>query len=378
MKPMRPFLRSSASPAEPGPARRALVPPLLLVLAALLLIALTVADSVLRSRALLYVAPPMYTWTGLVRTGVYMSIGALLVAAMVLASRALGRFDAAPAVRPLPEPAWLRLMYLATLTAALAFPIVLVVSPQVFTMLAQEDGPAEWLSVLLLLACGVCLATAWRRSRSGPMDMVGRAIVLLGAACFVLAGEEVSWLQRVFVFSTPESFKGNWQGEFNLHNFQSNLSNNAYYFGAGFTLLVALPMWRRLGLPLGPFEPLAPPFYLIPLGVLVTAYNYDMWNAVPTQIALAGSTGLLLALAWRSGPAGRRVALAWLVVSLVVQALFLLFGAQQIRRWDSTEYKELLIAAGLFVYCAGLWPLGGLRAAPLSVGLRVGRGRPLG
>ena len=48
------------------------------------------------------------------------------------------------------------------------------------------------------------------------------SLLFLGAlALFIVGMEEVSYFQRVIQFETPESFVGNMQGEFNLHNFNT-------------------------------------------------------------------------------------------------------------------------------------------------------------
>ena len=70
--------------------------------------------------------------------------------------------------------------------------------------------------------------------------------VLLCLALFVIGMEEISWGQRLFGFATPERLaEVNWQAEFNFHNVQTDLSETAYYFGAG-VFLILLPLLRDL------------------------------------------------------------------------------------------------------------------------------------
>lgn len=78
--------------------------------------------------------------------------------------------------------------------------------------LAQEDGWVEnlsafnwFLAALLMLGLFVKQRNVW--------------LLLLGILFVVCLGEELSWGQRLFGFTTPEWIRANnFQGEFNLHN----------------------------------------------------------------------------------------------------------------------------------------------------------------
>jgi hypothetical protein len=68
---------------------------------------------------------------------------------------------------------------------------------------------------------------------------------LLVLILIVMAGEELSWGQRIFGWSTPDFFiENNAQHETNLHNLYTQVFQNVLYFG-GWLLLVALPFWRN-------------------------------------------------------------------------------------------------------------------------------------
>jgi hypothetical protein len=88
-----------------------------------------------------------------------------------------------------------------------------------FEQYVQEDGIAEWLTVLgLLLGSFVCFgrfAKLLRKKSSWFLFVT----VGLGLFLFFAAGEEISWGQRIFGIETPEYFKANnAQQETNLHN----------------------------------------------------------------------------------------------------------------------------------------------------------------
>lgn len=92
--------------------------------------------------------------------------------------------------------------------------------PEYFTsVLAKEDGPIEWLTVIgLLLSFLVAIGRVitLRKSKN-----VGFLVVwgFLALVCFFGAGEEISWGQRIFNIESSEWFKqNNAQQETNLHN----------------------------------------------------------------------------------------------------------------------------------------------------------------
>lgn len=82
----------------------------------------------------------------------------------------------------------------------------------------REDMPVEWLQFAGLLFIALLAAvTAWRARDRGWL--VVAVLVLLAVGAFALAGEEISWGQRVFAFGTPEQLAAmNMQAETNVHN----------------------------------------------------------------------------------------------------------------------------------------------------------------
>ena len=88
-----------------------------------------------------------------------------------------------------------------------------------FEKFIEEDGIAEWLTVLgLLLGSGVCI---YRFVKLIRIKSKWFLFVTLGLGLFLFfaAGEEISWGQRIFGLVTPEYFKEhNAQQETNLHN----------------------------------------------------------------------------------------------------------------------------------------------------------------
>lgn len=92
--------------------------------------------------------------------------------------------------------------------------------PEFYTqVLAKEDGPIEWLTVIgLLLSFAVCMyrVITLRKDKNAAFILVWAFLALV---CFFGAGEEISWGQRIFNVESSEWFKqNNAQQETNLHN----------------------------------------------------------------------------------------------------------------------------------------------------------------
>lgn len=79
-----------------------------------------------------------------------------------------------------------------------------------------EDGPAENASAIVYVIASMVLAFALVRRRAFNVW-----ILLLALLFFLVAGEEISWGQRIVGAETPDALKSaNVQGELNLHNIE--------------------------------------------------------------------------------------------------------------------------------------------------------------
>lgn len=143
---------------------------------------------------------------------------------------------------------WLILAPLNVANHALGQPMVWL-----FGREAQDTGVVEYATVLLFAAAaGLGAVLAIR----GPM--LGRLVYAAGAlGCFFIAGEEMSWGQWLFHWSTPtDLYAGNLQNETNLHNFLPPGFWEAAYGAVGWGIIgTALVM--RFGRPRFSFPPLA-------------------------------------------------------------------------------------------------------------------------
>jgi hypothetical protein len=129
---------------------------------------------------------------------------------------------------------WLPLISLAGLLAGAA-----IYRPAYDRML-QEDYPVEWAQfACCLFICVVAFMSVRPSIRQRRWGLAG-LLALLALGCFFLAGEEISWGQRVLGIATPEDFRSNEQNEMNLHNFAGGFDPEAAFRQAQLLLSLVL------------------------------------------------------------------------------------------------------------------------------------------
>jgi hypothetical protein len=111
---------------------------------------------------------------------------------------------------------------LLTLASAAIVLVLYFVVTDFLNSLTAEDGLVEYLTTLGYLVGAVVFAVlAWRSN-----GLQRWWFVLLAVGFFLIAGEEVSWGQRLFGISTPEELeRNNVQQELTLHNIEGVQSN---------------------------------------------------------------------------------------------------------------------------------------------------------
>lgn len=116
-----------------------------------------------------------------------------------------------------------------------------------------EDGPVEWAGFAGFLVGALALLAAARRQ---PDRRAAVALLLGGLGLLVVAGEEISWGQRLFGLETPVALaEANTQDELTLHNVDG-LQQKAVIGQIGLALLgVLAPLlyrdrWARAAVPL--------------------------------------------------------------------------------------------------------------------------------
>ena len=191
-----------------------------------------------------------------------------------------------------------------------------------YEALLQEDRFVEWLTVGFFLAAavrGAIRAVRERRVFDG----------LVALFCLFVAGEEMSWGQRLLGFMPPEAFLAtNAQQEFNLHNFRDVFGRPKIVLGialAGYGIVLPLmARWRtgsRMLARIGSTPP-DPALWLAALVILLWWYPLKFtgewvelvagaifWlatapgraNAIITLLGLAGSAAMLCTWSGRVG-----------------------------------------------------------------------------
>jgi len=252
--------------------------------------------------------------------------------------------------------------------AALGSLLVIMLSPSLANILVREDNYLENLeAVFLFAASAVSLLVALRFAR---LKDTRRAVVALFffVLFFLIGMEEISWMQRIFHDQSGAFFQAhNQQDETNLHNMDTGLSEDAYYFGA-FAFLVLVPFFRDKFAAffkkknwsfLTTFLPSA--WFFIPFALMagfVAPYSYQESTIL---LGFFGSVAILLYEIDRTAKlrayAGLAVRMACLLL-LIATGLWLTFHdavLEAMRAGAPKEYMENLISFGMFVYAVDLY-----------------------
>jgi hypothetical protein len=309
----------------------------------------------------------IYLHTGLFQEGSpKLGFGWLLRSAAIFLSLVVIAFSVAGERRPRvvlstkSGPSLERFSVLATVFISSLFLLVFLVQPAVFSAMSQENYPIEIASAFLLFCSCATSILAMARARARPCvpKISALALALLALVFFVIAMEEISWGQHIFNLETPEVFSGNEQNELNFHNFATNRVENIYYFGA-FLFLVVLPFLGVLFPACASDKRLAPLFprpFMIPIGAVACAYNFDMWNILFIQVSFFGSLIVLSQTStYCTDKNDRIIVVLTLILLIATQVVFLNNGENFDRLWEVTEYKEFLISLSFFVYSVSVY-----------------------
>lgn len=307
-------------------------------------------ESQLAAHPLLSERPPEFHWQALLRSSVIAIVCCAFILLWVRAD-SIKRWSVIDKHNKRD-----RLLIFITLASATLFVSILSWSPKLFFRLAVEDGVVEYLSaVFLLLSSWSLWMTSRRLSKNTSVDrLVQIGFIALALVVFIIGMEEISWMQRIFGYATPTAFDANWQGEMNFHNFSTNVSENAYYFGSWlFLVLVPLlflnqPSHHKASKLIGPFLASSP---IILIAMIPAAFNFDMWNIVFSQIAYLMSVSICVyaLMAINNINLSTSVFLV-LFVLLTIQISFFHLGDSMLRSYGATEYRELFIAWSLWLY----------------------------
>tara|TARA_B100001287_G_scaffold20102_1_gene14876 strand:- start:215 stop:898 length:684 start_codon:yes stop_codon:yes gene_type:complete len=113
-----------------------------------------------------------------------------------------------------------------------------------FDFLRSEDGPLEWIQFFQYLFASIISFIIFIKSRNKRSFGVLIWLVF-GLACFIVAGEEISWTERITGFSLNSISEANVQGETNFHNlpfFHHNLLDLTFIMSSLFLGWIG---WRK-------------------------------------------------------------------------------------------------------------------------------------
>ena len=249
-------------------------------------------------------------------------------------------------------------------TAALllpsAFLLLAAITPHYFDSIAREDGVVEWVGAVATACACLWLVMASRRVDRGLAGL----LLVAASVLFVLTGEELSWLQRIGQFGTPDVLASNQQGEANLHNLATDRIQALYYLATSAALVVVPYLARWTGWVPSRFHLLVPGPSVVVLAATSTAFSYGRTGNVVHHLTLWTATGVLL---WWSRQA-RPVWLACVLLVVFGQALLWAVGPDLLRPWAPDEYREMLLGVALAVWAwevrnravVGVGPYGGV------------------
>ncbi len=229
--------------------------------------------------------------------------------------------------------------------------------------LSFEDGAIETLSAFFLFAASIiwilyAIAQIIRRQFFNLLIALGLASIF-----FIIGMEEISWMQRVLGFETFGLFLArNSQGETNLHNINTTLSETLFYVG-GAIMLVIMPFYRdhvsrilaRLKLP--QFISFLPSrWLLIPFSTIFGLMGLGTAMRPSILFVTIFIHTILIHGIFTTVQTRRYELTAVYIVAAILQHAavytFLTFPYELhgIRFWLYTEYIEFFIAGGLLVY----------------------------
>ncbi len=111
-----------------------------------------------------------------------------------------------------------------------------------FSTFIDEDGIAEWVTVIALVGCAVISITRFFQLRKQKKKLFLTFLLITALVLLFGAGEELSWGQRLFNIQSSDFFKEhNTQKEINIHNLVfGGLKLNKLIFSLLLTVCICL------------------------------------------------------------------------------------------------------------------------------------------
>lgn len=272
---------------------------------------------------------------------------------------------------PLATQKWLRRLAWGLPILAIIFLAIQLIFPEFGQLLVRkEDWPFFRNAIFVKCACQLVgmiafIITAINYGKNRHFLAMSTAI-LIALVLFVMAGEELSWGQRIFGWSTSELFNANAQGETNLHNFATQEFQNTLYFG-GWLLLIGFAFFRnclaKLINHLKPFKYLQswlPPMVF----VLIFAVGFGFGDPLQSETGIyygsnlfivLATAAILVAMLVKNIVANNKSLTKWSAIILTTYLVVLIGNLFFSKVWEFgsgavTEYLEMFISLGLMTW----------------------------
>jgi hypothetical protein len=146
-----------------------------------------------------------------------------------------------------------------------------------FDWVTREDSLLEWPQFFCVFAASMLFIVICARLLSRRQWMIGLIYAVVALGTFFVAGEEISWGQRVFGLATPASLETvNHQGELNVHNIKPVQRAFGYVVLVASAYGVFSPYFKKRILDRAPYwwaALLVPPRSLVPAFFMPFAYR---------------------------------------------------------------------------------------------------------
>lgn len=172
----------------------------------------------------LYVSIYMMEEYGFLFPNYYFSNFAFQYSVLKLFSVTVGLFGLIHASSEYFSRYWRLLWFYFVAFSLLALSIFYIQEPELFLPYIREDGMVENVTFVMYFAAGVASFLIAHKIRKWKLPRWHKrfleiTFLLAGIGFLVIAGEEISWGQRILKIETPESIvSSNRQGEINFHN----------------------------------------------------------------------------------------------------------------------------------------------------------------
>ena len=180
-----------------------------------------------------------------------------------------------------------KVIFLFPVAVVLVFLSVRLLSRDAYTWLLREDGAVEYAQSIAYLFSFVLAVIIARGLFRGRRNAIGVLYTILALGFLFIAGEEISWGQRLFGVETPDYLhERNTQAELNLHNLNllESLFDHMYMLIGFYGGLTSTLLRRRLKRDPGATAHLFVPDRILALYFLPVAAFYLYWYYVKETV----------------------------------------------------------------------------------------------